>query len=102
VQGVHRIKNPTIFEEQEPKNVRWARSIFFSRKSFEMGFSKSLECKLCVGDRKILQEMKLRRHNTFIKCLQDLEVGFAGGTKVKIFEVLKSSNSRKKAQKFKR
>jgi hypothetical protein len=54
-----------------------------------------------MGDRKILQETKIRRDNTFIKCSRDPEVGFAGGVEVKIFEVLKYSKSGKRAQKLK-
>jgi hypothetical protein len=50
VQGVHSVKKPTIFEEPTQKNARWERSIFFSRKSFELSYSKSLECKVCMGD----------------------------------------------------
>ena len=50
VQGVNIIKKSTSFEEPSPKNAMWVRSIFFSRKSFELIYSKSREWKMCVGD----------------------------------------------------
>jgi hypothetical protein len=37
--------------KNQQKNAKWARSIFFSRKSFELSYSKSRECKVCMGDR---------------------------------------------------
>jgi hypothetical protein len=62
---VHNVNNLISFEEPEPKKDRWARSILFSRKSFELSYSKSQERKVCVGDRKMLQGTKLRRDITF-------------------------------------
>jgi hypothetical protein len=50
VQGVHNIKKPTSFEEPAQR-MPGGREEFFSRKSFELSYSKSRECKVCMGDR---------------------------------------------------
>jgi hypothetical protein len=82
VQGVHNVKNPTSFEEPMQRNARWARRILFSRKSFELSYSKSQECKVCVGDRNPLKGRSSEDITLFMSVDKIPEFGFVGRTKV--------------------
>jgi hypothetical protein len=62
---VHSVKKPTSFEEPVQKNARWARSIFFSRKSFETELFEISGMQGVHGRSKSFQGTKLRRDSTF-------------------------------------
>jgi hypothetical protein len=53
-------------------------------KSFGSELSKLLECKECLGSRR-LDKAKVKRDNTFQKCSQFPRVRPAGGAKVESF-----------------
>jgi hypothetical protein len=76
---VHNIKKLISFEELELKNTRWARSIFFSRKSFELSYSKSRESR-CAWE--IENPSRDEAQKGYLSLSRDLGVGIVGEVKV--------------------
>jgi hypothetical protein len=86
VQGVHSVKKPTSFKEPAQKNARWARSILFSRKSFELSYSKSRECKVCMGDRNPFKDRSSEEITLFTSVDEIPEMDLSGEQRFGTFE----------------
>jgi hypothetical protein len=83
---VHSVKKPTSFEEPAQRNARWARSIFFPRKSFELSYSKSRERKVCVGDRNPVKDRSSEEIALFTSVDEIPETDSSGEQRVETFE----------------
>jgi hypothetical protein len=86
VQGVHNVKKLASFEEPAQDNARWARSIFFPRKSFELSYSKSQECKVCVGGRNPVKDRSSEEITLSTSVDEISEMDSSGEQRVETFE----------------
>jgi hypothetical protein len=68
------------------KNARWARSIFFARKAFELSYSKSRECKVCVGDRNPFKDRSSEEIRLFTSVDEIQETDLSGEQRFGTFE----------------